>query len=148
MKLKVALGLCILIAGNALAQKNWLVTPEEMIESNKSKSQFAPKVVAEPNAPKIDLLAPKLDSSVSSPTKIELRFLPKPPATIKPDTFKVYYGTFQINITDRITKVAKVSPQGIDVQEANLPKGNHKLTLNVEDSEGRLGSRAIEFEIK
>jgi len=34
------------------------------------------------------------------------------------------------------------------VPEAKLPNGKHKLVLNVQDSDGRVGSRLIEFEIK
>jgi hypothetical protein len=45
-------------------------------------------------------------------------------------------------------KVAQITANGIDVKEASLPRGNHKLTLNIQDSEGRLASRVVEFEIK
>jgi hypothetical protein len=44
--------------------------------------------------------------------------------------------------------VAQVTAQGINLKEAALPKGSHKITLNVQDSEGRVGSKIIEFEIK
>ncbi len=44
--------------------------------------------------------------------------------------------------------VAIATPQGINVPEAKLPNGKHKLVLNVQDSDGRVGSRLIEFEIK
>ena len=81
-------------------------------------------------------------------TQIQLKFLPKTPATTKPETFRILYGTFQIDITERLLKVATVTPQGINVPEAKLPNGKHKLVLNVQDSDGRVGSRLIEFEIK
>jgi hypothetical protein len=45
-------------------------------------------------------------------------------------------------------KVATVTAQGITVPEAKLPSGKHKLVLNIQDSDGRVGSRLIEFEIK
>ena len=31
------------------------------------------------------------------------RFQPTPPSTVKPDTFKVLYGSFEVDITKRIT---------------------------------------------
>jgi hypothetical protein len=96
----------------------------------------------------LDLLAPQLGSTVNSPTQIDLKFLPKNPATVKPETFKAYYGTFQVDITSRLLKVAKVTTQGVNVPEASLPKGSHKITLNIEDTEGRIGSRTIEFDMK
>jgi hypothetical protein len=130
------------------AQSHFLVSEEEMVKSNASKTFFYPKTVISPDAPKIELVSPNLDSTISSPTQIQLKFLPKTPATTKPETFRILYGTFQIDITDRLLKVATVTPQGINVPEAKLPSGRHKLVLNVQDSDGRVGSRLIEFEIK
>ena len=119
-----------------------------MNASNANKNFFYPKSTISPDAPKIELVTPKLNSQISSPTPIQLLFIPKNPSTTKPDTFRVLYGTFQIDITERLLKVATVTSTGIDVPEAKLPKGSHKLILNVQDSDGRLGSRLIEFEIK
>ena len=131
-----------------LAQPSFLVSEEEVVKSNANKTFFYPKSVTSPDAPKIELISPKLDSAISSPTQIELKFLPKTPATTKPETFRILYGTFQIDITERLLKVATVTPEGINVPEAKLPNGRHKLVLNVQDSDGRVGSRIIEFEIK
>ena len=130
------------------AQSTFLVSEEEMVKSNANKTFFYPKTVVSPDAPKIELVSPKLDSTISSPTQIQLKFLPKTPATTKPETFRILYGTFQIDITDRLLKVATVTPEGINVPDAKLPNGRHKLVLNVQDSDGRVGSRLIEFEIK
>jgi len=138
----------LLITNSALAQPLMLVTEEEMLSSNQNKSRFTPKATTVPNAPSIDLLAPQLGSSVSSPTQIDLKFLPKNPAAVKPETFKAFYGTFQVDITSRLLKVAKVTTQGVNVPEASLPRGSHKITLNIEDTEGRIGSRTIEFDVK
>ncbi len=130
------------------SQSLMLVSESEMVQSLSNPIQLIPKTVSSLDAPKIELLAPKLDASISSPTPIQLKFSPKSPATVNTDSFKVLYGTFQIDITNRILKVAQVSPSGIDVKEASLPRGNHRLILNIQDSEGRLASRTIEFEIK
>jgi hypothetical protein len=46
-----------------------------------------------------------------------------------------------------LLSVAKVSEQGVFVQEASLPKGRHKLTMVVEDSAGRKGNRTVEFDV-
>jgi hypothetical protein len=125
-----------------------LVTEDEVKISNLHKPEFQVKSIPVPDAPKIELLKPKLDSTIFSTTPIELKFIPTNPASIKPESFKAYYGSFQIDITSRITSSSKVTPAGIQVSEANLPRGNHKLTLNIEDSEGRMGSKTIEFAIK
>ena len=125
-----------------------LVSVDEMNASNIAKPPFTAKSVAPKDAPLIELSAPKLSAPVSSPTPIELKFQPTPPSAVKPDTFKVLYGSFEIDITKRILNVAKVTESGVFVQEANLPKGKHKLLMVVEDTAGRRGNRSIDFEVK
>jgi hypothetical protein len=137
-----------LLSPQVFSQSHFLVSEDEMMLSNANKNFFYPKSTISPDAPKIELISPRLDSNITSPTKIQLKFLPKTPATAKPETFRILYGTFQIDITDRLLKVATVTAQGINVPEAKLPNGKHKLFLNVQDSDGRVGSRLIEFEIK
>lgn len=125
-----------------------LVSVDEMNASNSAKPPFTAKSVAPKDAPLIELSAPKLSAPVSSPTPIELKFQPTPPSAVKPETFKVLYGSFEIDITKRILNVAKVTESGVFVQEAILPKGKHKLLMVVEDTAGRRGNRSIDFEVK
>jgi hypothetical protein len=125
-----------------------LVSVDEMNASNNAKPPFTAKTVAPKDAPLIELSAPKLSAPVSSPTPIELKFQPTPPSVVKPETFKVLYGSFEIDITKRILNVAKVSATGVHVQEASLPKGKHKLLMVVEDTSGRRGNKTIEFEVQ
>lgn len=124
-----------------------LVTSQEMTASNNALAPLTAKIAPEKDAPKIEVTAPNLTQPLASPTAIWINFQASAPATIKPETFKVLYGVFQIDITDRLTAVAKATSHGISVQEASLPVGKHKLLLSVEDSIGRKGYRLIEFEI-
>ena len=125
-----------------------LVSIDEMNASNNVPHPFRAKSVVPKDAPVIELSAPKLSTPVSSPTPIELKFQPTAPSAVKPETFKVLYGSFEIDITKRILNVAKVSETGVNVQEASLPKGKHKLLMVVEDTSGRRGNKTIEFEVK
>jgi hypothetical protein len=125
-----------------------LVSVEEMNASNSAIPTLNAKSVAPKNAPLIELNTPKLTSAIYSPTPIALKFLPTPPSSVKPETFKVLYGTFEVDITKRILNLAKVSETGVYVQEASLPKGKHKLLLVVDDTLGRRGQMSIEFEIQ
>jgi hypothetical protein len=125
-----------------------LVSIDEMNASNNATPPFRAKSIAPKDAPVIELFAPKLSTPVNSPTPIELKFQPTPPSAVKPDTFKVLYGSLGIDITKRILNVAKVTESVVFVQEANLPKGKHKLTLVIEDTIGRQGNRSIDFEVK
>jgi hypothetical protein len=146
MKKIITLFICGLSAATFAGQL--LVSVDEMNASNNSKPPFAAKSVAPKDAPLIELSAPKLSAPVSSPRPIELKFQPTPPSSVKPETFKVLYGSFEIDITKRILNMAKVTKAGVSVQEANLPKGNHKLMMVVKDTAGRRGNRSIDIEVK
>jgi hypothetical protein len=125
-----------------------LVSIDEMNASNSAKPPFTAKAVTPKDAPIIELSFPKLSAPVTSPTPIELKFQTTAPSAVKPETFKVLYGSFEIDITKRILNVARVTEAGVNVQEANLPKGKHKLLMVVEDTSGRKGNKTIEFEVQ
>ena len=67
----------LFFSSQAFAQSLFLVSEEEMLASNANKVFFYPKSTISPDAPKIELVSPKLDSTISSPTQIQLKFLPK-----------------------------------------------------------------------
>ncbi len=140
------LTLCVCMF-SAQAAPLMLVSSQEMEASNSASPPFTPKFAPERDAPKIEVAAPNLAAPLTSPTPIQLNFAALSPATVKPETFKVFYGTFQIDITQRLLSAAKVTAQGMSVQEASLPSGKHKLHLSVEDSAGRKGYRLVEFQI-
>jgi hypothetical protein len=131
-----------------MAQPVWLVTPEEAEASRAAHPPSATRSLPVPGAPKVNLLAPNLSGAVPSPTRIQVRFEPTAPAAIKPESFKVRYGALRLDITNRIASAAKVTAQGIDVPEAALPKGAHRLWIEVQDSDGRVGSRQVEFTVE
>ena len=144
--MKKILGI-ILCMSISVCSAQLLISIEEMNASNNASS-LNPRSIPPKDAPVIELSAPKLSTPVSSPTPIELKFQPTPPSVVKPETFKVLYGSFEIDITKRILNVAKVTESGVLVQEANLPKGKHKLLMVVEDTAGRRGNRSIDFEVR
>ena len=125
-----------------------LVSVDEMNASNNAKPPFTAKSVAPKDAPLIELSAPNLSAPVSSPTVIEVKFQPTAPSAVKPESFRVLYGSFEIDITKRILSLTKVTETGVFVQEASLPKGKHKLLMVVEDTSGRKGNRVIEFVVQ
>lgn len=145
--MKNIIGLLFYFSFSAYADQT-LVSIAEMNASNFAAPPFRAKSIAPKDAPLIELSAPKLSAPISSPTPIELKFQPTPPSAVKPETFKVLYGALELDITNRILKLAKVTESGVLVQEANLPKGKHKLLMVVEDTSGRKGNKSIEFEVR
>ena len=105
------------------------------------------KAASTPGAPVIEVLAPRLNAPIASPSSIELLFQATANSGVRPETFKALYGRFRIDITQRLLNATKVTAQGITVKEASLPKGSHLLLLSIEDTEGRRGQKTIEFEV-
>lgn len=125
-----------------------LVTVEEMQASAAAPEPLTPKTPTTPGAPQIEIVHPRLDKPVASPTAIQLMFVPSTASAVRPETFKALYGRLRIDITQRLTQVAKITAEGINIQEASLPKGTHRLMLSIEDLQGRQGMKHLDFEIK
>lgn len=129
------------------AQPLMLVTEEEAAASISAGGMMSPRNVSQPGAPLIELLAPDTSKAISGPTNIELRFVGNPPSEPKPDTFRILYGAFRIDITQRLLGVAKVTKEGIKVRDAILPKGRHQLSMTISDSLGRQSQQLVAFTV-
>lgn len=138
----------ILLAACSALPAQVLVTEEEAAASRAAREPPAMRVLPVPGAPRIEVLAPDLAAPVPTPTPIRIRFEPSSPATIRPESFRVRYGTLRLDITGRITAASQVTAQGIDVAQATLPKGPHRLFVEVQDSMGRTGERVLQFEVR
>ncbi|MDH5539838.1 MAG: hypothetical protein OEY03_10580 [Rhizobacter sp.] len=122
-----------------------LVTEAEAEASRSAPTRFTAKSVPAPGAPRIILQTPNISHPVASPLRIRLRFQPTAPAVILPGTFRVFYGMFELDITRRITELAKVSREGLEISEARLPLGTHSLLIELQDSLGRRGRHNFQF---
>ena len=58
------------------------------------------------------------------------------------------YGAFKIDITARITKFVKVTTEGFNLENAQIPVGKHRLTLQVQDEKQRVAERELRFEVE
>ena len=130
------------------AQPFVLVTESEAAASLAAGGMMSPRSVSQPGAPQIELLTPDTSKAFSAPTNIELRFVGNPPSEPKPDTFRIFYGAFRIDITQRLLGVAKVTKDGIKVRDAVLPKGRHQLSLTISDSMGRQSQQLVAFTVE
>lgn len=130
------------------AQPVFLVTEAEAAASFAAGGMLNPRSVSQPGSPQIEFLTPDISKPVSAPTNIDIRFVGNPPSEPKPDTFRVLYGSFRIDITQRLLGVAKVSKEGIKVKDAVLPKGRHQLSLIITDSMGRQNQQVVAFTVE
>ena len=130
------------------SQVIWLITPEEAARSQAVAMAPGIRAVSPAAGPKIVIASPEISRPVTSPTRIQVKFETQAPASVRPETFKVRYGAFSIDITDRILASSKVTAQGLEVSDVNLPKGTHSLALEIKDSLGRTGQQDIRFVVE
>jgi hypothetical protein len=140
---------CMWIPVSAQAE-DWLVTPEE---AKKYAAIHADDIVYRgpttiiPNCPKISLLKPG-SKFVKAPFDIVVSFAANDGAKIDPSSFKVMYGFFKMDITNRVAQQALVSAEGVVISHANIPSGKHHLLLSVTDSMNRTGEAEIQIEVE
>jgi hypothetical protein len=133
------------------AQTGWLVTPAEAIEF-KGEDGFnePPALRARSPMPLIDILKPEPipDLRVKAPFTISVQFTGQTDAGIDPASFKVLYGAFKFDITSRVTKFIKVTKDGFTLENAQIPTGKHRLTLQVQDEKQRTAERELRLEVE
>lgn len=149
----VQLALCVsATCGLGLAHsQEWLVSPAEAVQF-KGEEGFLEPGALRPRAvlPLIDIVTPEAgpDLKVKTPFPISVRFKAQPDSIIDPTTFRVLYGALKLDITQRISQFVKVTKEGFDFQNAKLPVGRHRLTLQVQDEKQRFAERELRFEVE
>lgn len=140
------------IRGAALnVADGWLVSPAETLRYQGLQAyEEEPALRAKAVAPVIDILQPEpqADLRVKAPFAITVQFRSQPDAAIVPASFKVLYGALKLDITGRITKYVAVTDQGFSLENAKIPVGKHRLTLQVQDEKQRLAERELRFEVE
>ncbi|MGO9016091.1 MAG: hypothetical protein ACLQF0_14065 [Dissulfurispiraceae bacterium] len=111
-----------------------------LLTKEEGAMQEAPKGVYEVsrplnNGPKIMIVIPEANHEYRSPLAIEVRFIPREDSEVDLSQFKVEcLKFFNIDITDRVKRYT--TKQGVKVDRAELPVGNHKLRLTIGDTRG------------
>ena len=140
--------LTALFSANVSAEPLMLVSEAEARASMEAGELPTSRSIPAPGAPRIELLAPDIKSPIAVPTRIEVKFSGSAPAEPKPETFKALYGSFRIDITQRLLGVTKVTKEGISVNDAALPSGRHQLVLILTDTLGREAQQVVSFTVR
>jgi hypothetical protein len=94
--------------------------------------------------PRIDVVMP--EDQIHSPMHFQVKFVSFGGAKIDPDSVKVtYLRTPNVDLTPRIK--AFVQPTGIDIQDVQLPVGDHMVRVDIKDSDGRIGTTSFILKI-
>ena len=136
------------LTGAASAHSFVLVTEQEAAASRAAGGLIIPRLTTQAGAPRIEVLVPDVTTPVGAPTSIEVRFVTTAPAEPRPESFRVLYGAFRIDVTQRLLGVATVTKEGIKVSGANLPAGKHQLALTLADTQGRETVQFLQFTVQ
>jgi hypothetical protein len=104
------------------------------------------------DGPSIELLSPENGGIYTSPIGIEIAFAPKDGATIDLSTLTVTVvsttvaGVFEVDITEDIISYA--SEKGIKAPDAEIPAGEHVVTIKVADSEQRVAEEQLSITVR
>lgn len=126
-----------------------LVTDDEVRRSREA----LPMVEAElqrpdPLAPQIVVVDPKnVDQVLRNPFRMELSFQPQQGAKLDFSSFRAYYGSLKLDITDRLLKEATRTGNGLRVADVRVPSGSHKIILRIRDDQNRVAEKELQFKV-
>lgn len=127
----------------------WLVTPEEAsmtpaLSPKDDDGSF--RLGASPdNGPIVNVERPALQTAVTSPLEIIIRFAPRQ-AAVDVSSLKVTLVKFvNIDITPRIKPFT--TSEGIHIQDVNLPSGTHRVRLVISDKSGKLTVKELKIQV-
>lgn len=140
------------LSGGAKSSETWLITPEEAAmapaaDANGLHGGGLTEIGREDiNAgPEIEILKPVDGGRVPSPVEVAVRFIPRLDA-VDLASLKVSIVKFiTIDITDRIRPYA--TAEGIQLKEANIPSGKHRVRIAVSDKAGGVSSKEFWLEV-
>ena len=126
-----------------------LVTPEEVSQSQNALMLEAELSEPDPLGPVIQLLDPlSLDLPFKNPFKMEVIFKPQNGSEVDFSTFKAFYGTFKLDITDRLLKEAVKTSSGLRLANVKIPSGRHKLYISIKDNLGHSAAKELAFKVE
>ena len=148
-KARIALAAALLAAPLAVAanaQTLQLVTPEEAALPPGQTPSLAFR--GSPlRRPSVQVVSPAPGAGlVRSPLELKLKFHAFGGAEIDPESVVVtYVKDPAINVTQRLTPY--ITADGIEIDHAELPAGDHPFWVELKDKSGRVGAAAFNVQV-
>ncbi|MFA9215797.1 MAG: hypothetical protein ACEQSK_01705 [Sphingomonadaceae bacterium] len=118
-------------------------------QANLAQAILVAKSVPAAGAPGINLLEPVDPANiVSTPFPVRVQFTTEGGANVVPSSLRVYYGSFGINITERLLKRARFEQNELRIDSAEVPSGKHRLLLSIVDSNNRSSEKLLTLIVK
>jgi hypothetical protein len=101
------------------------------------------------DAPTITVVKPS-SADIAGPVDIDVRFKAAAGANVDVSTLKITYGVLRLDITRRILQApgVKISAAGLSASGAQLPKGNHRILIEIADNHGRTARQQVAFTVQ
>jgi hypothetical protein len=131
-----------------LADTSWLITPNEYLLLGAGVSDNVELLSNnDSNGPIIVLSKPKITDEVLAPVNITINFLPgKSDALPNMESLVVSLkGLITIDITNRIKPY--INGNTLEITDAKIPKGKHKILFMIQDNEENYSERLIKFKV-
>ena len=144
---------CALVGPRAFAEDGFtLVTPSLVEAEREFESKNGGLSPSLPRTrslfPTIRIVSPQSSSvEMTSPLRIELVFETSGDAHIVPATFRVLYGMLKFDLTDNVRQNATISEKGLLAEKAAVPKGTHRLFLQIGDDKGRVAEQEMRVKV-
>jgi hypothetical protein len=134
--------------GWAAGPTNWLVTPEE-VRASRAQGQTRGGILAVPqgDGPEIRVERPDGVAPLHPPVSFRIKFVSRPGVAINVGSFHASYGFFGVDITTRLLKQARLTPDGLSADNLDIPPGDHKVTLAIADTAGHVTSETFRFTV-
>jgi hypothetical protein len=140
------LGVCAALSAKMRGAAAWTLITKDQFDEISQPQAAAPPGTHDGQSirmPMIEIIEPDLTKPINPPVRIRIRFQASAGASIDPASFRATYGWF--NITNQLLAHAKIDASGISADDAEIPSGKYKVTLQVSDTKGRVGTQAFEF---
>jgi hypothetical protein len=152
-RLVIAAAAAAFVGRPALANDGFtLVTPSLAAAEQRFEAEHGASLPNLPRTrslfPSIRIVSPQTNGAeMASPLRIELVFETSGDAHIVPSTFRVLYGLLKFDLTDNVRQNATLSEKGLLAEKAAVPKGTHRLFLQIADDKGRVTEQELRVKI-
>jgi hypothetical protein len=139
----LVIGLGLNSAATALAEQ--LITPAEAALPSPPDAGMTLRGIT--RGPSIEQIEPAAEAkSLTSPLALKIAFTARNNASVDKDSVKVtYLRSPAVDLTARLK--AHLTPDGIEMKQAELPPGIHVIRIELKDSNGRASSAVLKLTV-
>lgn len=134
------------LAATLVSAPGWAFT---LIKNDEAKQPPAGGVLATrgiSRGPGVKVVSPDPSASVTSPFNLKVVFEPRGGAKIDTSAVKVtYLRATPVDLLPRVK--AGLTEQGLALEGAETPPGEHQIQISVQDSEGRVTNTVVQLNV-